>query len=287
MQQSLKLAEVVDLERYPIADCDSPDCQAVIARIWQDLAHSGCCVLAGFIRPGALRDLEAQSDAVAHLAHHRLETVNVYNISLDQTLPDDHPGRIQMTRGNAFVARDQIPDGHIVQQLYVSLLFQRFVAQSFAMPVVYPMADPLAGLVVNVLEPGREHPWHFDTNAFTVSLMTRKPAGGGLFEYCPEMRSADDEHLAAVRAVITGASREGVRQLDLEPGDLQLFKGRYALHRVALVTGARARHTVIFAYCEQPGIVGSPERTRQLFGRVLPIHEDAACVRRRLDALLD
>jgi len=138
--------------------------------------------------------------------------------------------------------------------------------------------------VVNVLEPGREHPWHFDTNAFTVSLMTRNPEGGGLFEYCPEMRSANDEHLAAVRAVITGASRERVRQLDLEPGDLQLFKGRYALHRVAPVTGRHARHTVIFAYCEQPGIVGSLERTRQLFGRVLPIHRDAVRVP---DALLD
>jgi len=287
MQQSFRLAEVVDLEKYPIADGDSPDCHAVIARIRQDLALSGCCVLAGFMRPEALRDLEAQSDAVAHLAHRCVETVNVYNIGLDRVLPDDHPGRVLLTRGNAFVARDQIPVGHIVQRLYVSPLFQRFVAQSFAMAAVYPMADPLAGLVVNVLEPGREHPWHFDTNAFTVSLMTRKPEGGGLFEYCPSIRSAEDERLPVVRAVITGTSREGVRQLDLEPGDLQLFEGRYALHRVAPVVGRWARHTVIFAYCEQSGVVGTPERTRQLFGRVLPIHEDVARASRRLDALLD
>jgi hypothetical protein len=155
------------------------------------------------------------------------------------------------------------------------------------MAAVYPMADPLAGLVVNVLEPGREHPWHFDTNLFTVSLMTRKSEAGGLFEYCPGIRSGDDECLAEVRGVITGASRKAVRQLDLAPGDLQLFKGRYALHRVAPVTGGRARHTVIFAYCEQSGVVGTPERTRQLFGRVLPIHEDVARASRRLDALLD
>src|SRR5215472_14408848 len=100
MQQSIRLAEVVDLEKYPIADCDSPDYQAVVARIRQDLALSGCRVLAGFIRPEALLDLEAQSDAVAHLAYRRVEPVNVYNISLEQTLPDDHPGRIRMTRGN-------------------------------------------------------------------------------------------------------------------------------------------------------------------------------------------
>jgi hypothetical protein len=69
-------------------------------------------------------------------------------------------------------------------------------------------------------------------------------------------------------------------------GDLQLFKGRYALHRVSPVAGARDRHTAIFAYSEQPGVVGSVARTRQLFGRVLPQHL-AAEKRVRVDQLLD
>ena len=36
--------------------------------------------------------------------------------------------------------------------------------------------------------------------------------------------------------------------------------------------GKIARHSAIFAYSERPGVIGSPERTRQLFGRVLPEH---------------
>ena len=63
----------------------------------------------------------------------------------------------------------------------------------------------------------------------------------------------------------------------LRPGDLQLFKGRYSLHRVSTVHGRpTARHTAIFAYSERPGVVGSVARTRQLFGRVLPEHLAAA-----------
>jgi hypothetical protein len=41
----------------------------------------------------------------------------------------------------------------------------------------------------------------------------------------------------------------------------------------------------IFSYVEEPGMVGSPERTRQLYGRVLPIHLERAGLRK--DALVD
>jgi predicted 2-oxoglutarate/Fe(II)-dependent dioxygenase YbiX len=49
-----------------------------------------------------------------------------------------------------------------------------------------------------------------------------------------------DESYAGVEAVLDGRSSR-VKSLTLEPGDLQIFKGLYALHRVSPVTGARAR----------------------------------------------
>ena len=87
-----------------------------------------------------------------------------------------------------------------------------------------------------------------------------------------------------MKAVLDG-DRAPVHHLDLRPGDLQLFRGRYALHRVTPVAGATPRHTAIFAYSDRPGVVGSPTRTRQLFGRVDPAHVAAAAV--RSDTLLD
>jgi hypothetical protein len=35
----------------------------------------------------------------------------------------------------------------------------------------------------------------------------------------------------------------------------------------------------IFSYVEEPDMVGSPERTQQLYGRTLPIHHERAAVR--------
>ncbi|MDN5859696.1 MAG: arpA protein, partial [Pseudonocardia sp.] len=72
-----------------------------------------------------------------------------------------------------------------------------------------------------------------------------------------------------------------------EPGDLQLFRGRYALHRVSAVTGSAARHSAILAYSERPGVIGSVARTRQLFGRVSAVHVEHERGTVRVDQLLD
>jgi hypothetical protein len=259
----------------------------MIARTRDELAESGCCVLPDFIRP-ALRDtLRTECSKIAPSAHYDVETVNAYNIDVGTPLPDGHPGRITVQRGNAFVARDRIPADAIINRLYSSALFQRFVASCFGLPRVHELGDPLSGLVLNVVNPGMEHPWHFDTNEFTVSLLTQEADGGGVFEYCPNIRTAERENLGDVRDVLTGRGGRLVQRLTLRPGDLQLFKGRYSLHRVSTVRGDTARHTAIFAYSERPGVIGSVARTRQLFGRVLPEHLAAEGRAVRVDQLLD
>ncbi|MEE8144805.1 MAG: hypothetical protein V3T57_05290, partial [Kiloniellales bacterium] len=68
--------------------------------------------------------------------------------------------------------------------------------------------------------------------------------------------------------------------------DLQIFKGRFSMHRVTRVSGARSRYMAIYAYAGEPDMVGRVERTRQLYGKVLPVHLEAEA-RRRADGLLD
>ena len=70
-----------------------------------------------------------------------------------------------------------------------------------------------------------------------------------------------------------------VRSLVLEPGDLQIFKGRYSLHRVTALWGATPRYVAIFSYVEKPDLIGAPELTKQLYGWVLPIHLKRAGLR--------
>ena len=161
--------------------------------------------------------------------------------------------------------------------------FDDFIRDCLQEESFFRYADPLADVIVNVAEEGNGFPWHFDTNNFTVTLAIQNATGGGAFEYAAGIR-AGGENFDEVKRVLAGTS-DKVTVLELEPGDLQLFRGRYSLHRVAPLTGKRRRYVAIFSYVEEPGMVGSPERTRQLYGRTLPIHHERAG--QRADAYID
>lgn len=170
------------------------------------------------------------------------------------------------------MTRDLIPRHDVIQRLYGWEPFIAFLADCFDKRQLHQFADPMRGLVVNIMPTGTQLPWHFDANEFIVSLMTVAPDPGGLFEYCPGIRQPGRENYDAVAAVLDG-DREPVNSLELTIGDLQLFAGRYSLHRVR--KGLGERHTAIFGYSEKPGYIGSAESTRQAYGRCLPAHIEA------------
>ncbi|MBO0767083.1 MAG: hypothetical protein J2O48_00215 [Solirubrobacterales bacterium] len=265
-------AAIINEDRYPLSEPDSPGYADVVTAIRRQLRASGCSVLADFVAPDKLDLFTEAGVGVAPWAHHGTETVNVYNTAPDPSLPAEHPAHVALRRGNAFVARDLIPEDSVVQSLYTNRAFQRFLADCFELPEIHELADPLSALVFNVLEPGNAHPWHFDTNEFTVSMLTQAPEAGGEFQFCPGIRSPQSENQSAVADVLAGRAPHLVRRMRPRIGDLQLFRGRYSLHRVTTVEGHQERHTAIFAYASAPGVVGTPTRTRQLFGRLSDLH---------------
>ena len=281
------LVDLIDTALYPIDDPDAPIAAELMAACRARLAETGCLVLPGFLRREGLAEIAAEARALAPLAHHRQTRTNPYDCADDPTLDPDDPRRTFMERSNAFVAGDCIGPDSSLRRIYADEGFTRFVAACVGRPAIHRYADPLADLVINVLRPRCEHPWHFDTTAFVVTLLTQAPEAGGAFEYCPGIRSPAAENFPDVAAVLRGDS-DRPQRLDLHPGDLQIFFGRYSLHRVARVAGARDRHTVIFGYAEKPGMVGRAERSRQLFGRTAPVHAvEARAALVRADALTD
>lgn len=265
----------IDLDRYPVDRLDSPEGRRLIAEARERIAETGCLLLKDFVTAGGLAELERQSRALSEHAHVRRRAATPYGGPPQEDYPEGHPARRELERTNAFIAGDLIEDGSAARALYHHEGFQRFVAAVVGAEQLYEYADPLAGLVINVLQPGCAHPWHFDNNDFIVTLMTQQPEAGGAFEYCPQLRSAEDQNYPGVEAVLDG-ERGPVETLDLRPGDLQIFFGRNSLHRVAEVEGGRERHTLILAYAEKPGVIGDPERTRILFGRTTEAHHAAA-----------
>lgn len=277
---------IVDLERYPVHELDRTETKELLGQCWEQLRDTGCVVLDGFLTPEARAIVQRESRALSNQAAYTQSSVNAWFTGDDPALPEDDPRRIFMERRSGFVSRDRFPEHSTIRRVYESHAVQRFLAKCFEVPALYDYADPLAGLTINVVPPGAEFPWHYDTNHFAVTLMTQQAEAGGAFEYAPGVRSPEDENLEGADAVLRG-DRDRVHSLQLRPGDLQLFRGRYSLHRVSPVGGATERHMAVFAYCEEPGMIGRVERTKQLFGRVTDAHVEAQNELQRNDDLVD
>jgi len=276
-------SDLVDLDRYPINE-PGPRRDAVIAEARAAIDAVGCAVLKGFVRAECLPAIVAECDRTAQYGHRNFNRTNPYFTADRDDLPASHPMRRFYDRSNAFVPADHFGDDSLLRALYEWPVFAPFIQQALGEARFYRYADPLADVIVNLAEEGGGFPWHFDTNNYTVTLAIQNAEHGGDFEYSPYLRTPTDENYDGVGRVLDG-DPSLIRTLRLEPGDLQIFKGRYSLHRVTPLTGRRTRYVAIFSYVEEPGMVGSPERARQLYGRVLPIHLERAGL--RADALVD
>jgi hypothetical protein len=275
--------EYIDTTRYPL-DAPGAARDALIAGVHAELADSGCAVLKGFVRPGRIPELVAECDRVAARGHRNFSRTNAYFTQDHPQLPVSHPLRRFYDRSNAFVPADNFGADSIVRGIYEWQPFAPFIQAALGESRFYRYADPLADVIVNLAEEGGGFPWHFDTNNYTVTLAIQNAESGGDFQYSPHLRTPTDENYTGVEAVLDGDPRL-IHTLVLEPGDLQIFKGRYSLHRVMPLKGSRVRYVAIFSFVAEPGMVGSPERTRQLYGRVLPVHLERAGL--RADALVD
>lgn len=280
------LHELVDLGRYPIDRPGSPALAGLIADTQARLIEEGCAVLPGFANKAGLAQLVAEADSVADQAHASFGRTNVYFSQDDPALPPDHPLRRFFERSNAFIPADNFPAHGPLRRIYEAPGFMPFIRDALGEPEdrFFRYDDPLADVIVNMVEEGDGFPWHFDTNNFTVTLAIQTAESGGAFEYVPGLRTPVDENYGGVRRILDG-DRATVRHLELQPGDLQIFKGRYALHRVTPVAGTQRRYVGIFSFVEREGMCGGVERTRQLYGRVLPVHHERAGL--RADSLRD
>lgn len=281
----LNANDLIDTARYPIST-PGPERDAILSRVRGELAARGCAVLKGFLTPAGIAATVAEADGVAENGHRSFSRTNPYFTAEDDSLPATDPRRRYFDRSNAFVPADNFrPDGAL-RTVFDSTGFDDFVCDCLQQPKdkFFRYADPLADVIVNAAGEGNGFPWHFDTNNFTVTLALQNADRGGAFEYAPMIRTNQNENFDEVAKVLNETS-DKVISLALEPGDLQLFKGRYSLHRVSPLEGPTPRYVAIFSYVEEPGMVGSVERTRQLYGRTLPIHHERAG--RRADALVD
>ena len=261
------IADLIDLDRYPIADLATEPARAIVACERDNLARHGICMLKGFLKPDAVARLAAEATALVpgvHRQDHQDIAYGRYRARLAE-FPDDHPVRSTSLFRMGLVGYDQLRESGGIARIYHWDGLTRLVGALTGNAALHRTADPLLSCNISVLGPGDTHGWHVDGNDFSVTLLLQTPEAGGAFEYAP-IASPDDENFDAVAAIHAG-ERDHVVRPALEAGMLSVFRGRYSLHHVTPVESNRPRLQVIFSYHVEPGMVFPEATQRNYLGR--------------------
>ena len=254
-------AALLDLERHPIADPD------YARRCAERLAADGVLVLHGFFTDHAVALAVAESAGREHEAFYAASTHNVYLTDRDPELASDHPFNRQVTSTKGLLADDQLPSDSPLRAVYGDPDVRSFLCAVLGIDEIHPYADSLSSINVHFAPTGRELGWHFDNSSFAVTMLLQAPEAGGVFEFVPAVRDADhgDPGFEAVADVLDGRAQVGV--LRHGPGDLVVFRGRDALHRVTPTEGATTRILAVFAFNAESGVALSESALRTFYGR--------------------
>ena len=184
-----RLKSIVDLEKYPIHDLNSPIIKKLVEKSKKELDEDSCSTIPNFILPKSLAIMNTELEKQLDEVYMSKEKINPYLYDKDAPeLPKDHPKRTFMNRFNGYLNSDCFLKGSEMKFLYETEELLKFVSLCLGVSPIYRWADPLACHAYNVMEPEGILPWHFDSCEFTLSLMIQKPEKGGIFEYCPNIR---------------------------------------------------------------------------------------------------
>ncbi|WP_271272639.1 HalD/BesD family halogenase [Aliamphritea hakodatensis] len=287
MMSDLTAQQIIDHQRYPIADLNSPLRADLISNIQADLAKDGCAVIKNFLSEQGLQDMLNEALARKDQAYYSAKKhCNVYLGDGDDSLPADHPRNVFLPRTNGFITADLLTEDTAARILYHWQPLAAFLADCLGKPELFIYEDPVSNMIVNLGKPGQQFNWHYDTNEFTITMLLKPALSGGHFEYVPNLRTPQDECYDEVRKVLSG-DRSRITRLELNAGDLQFFLGRFSLHQVTENTGDDDRLLLIMSFTEKPGVIGSLYRVKDLYGKVTDAHYENERQRVRADELLD
>lgn len=263
-----------DTERYPVDRRGTPAYRTAVSDARRGLDAGNCARLAGFVRPDVLAAMQAEAARLAPLAVYTKAELNPYFSVPPEGLADDHPLRRFSPRRHGMVRGDKFARDGVIWAVFQNEDLCAFVADCLGYEGLFAYRDPYGCVNVNVQPAGQEFAWHFDNNDFTVSIGLKQPQDGGAFEYVPDIRTESDQNYDAVKKVLDG-DRTKVRTLLLRAGDLQLFRGGNALHRVTAPIGEE-RHSLLLSYVADPANIVSADKAIRIWGEAHPAHRKNA-----------
>ncbi len=280
----IDLSEFIDLDEFPIHDLGHPKRQELVTEARKGLEALGCAHIPNFLTQDAITAMREEATRLLAKALPADAQINPYLTADDKSLPKGHPKRIFSRRTSSFINSDELEPSSLLRKFYDSDVVVHFISDCLNVGPIYRWADPLGRNPYSVMNDKDYFPWHFDGNDFTVSLLVQESEAGGDFEYCPNIRTAQAESFDDVKAALKG-DRSKVKVLKLREGDLQIFRGRYSLHRVTPTEGPTPRIIALPTYVTNPYLVNRPHHAKAFYGRAMPIHAEREMSRQ--DGLTD
>lgn len=259
------MREVINLDLYPLDQQGSAAWQELIERCRLELSANGLFNLPGFIRDNAIQSAVAElkpvfdENSFVHARRH-----NIYFKKAIDGLSNDHPALIEFETSNRTICADRMGQALVIR-LYEWPLFAQFLAAVMEKPELFVMQDPLARVNVMAYSQGQALNWHFDRSEFTTTLLLQAPDSGGDFEYEKDLRSDTDPNYDGVADLLEGRRKPTL--MKLQPGTLNIFKGKNTAHRVTPVRGERDRIIAVFSYYERPNVQFTEEERIGFYGR--------------------
>ncbi|MCZ6619368.1 MAG: 2OG-Fe(II) oxygenase [Gammaproteobacteria bacterium] len=256
------LANVIDLERYPLKDGTfRTGCK-------RTLDENGALVMHNFVKPAAIASIQSEGEVNQHLAYYTVNNHNIYLKPSDPHYPAGHPRNREVASSKGCITTDQIPDGSVLHTLYDATEFREFLCAVLGEAELHEYGDAMSSINLHYAGEGQELGWHFDNSSFAITLLIQIPESGGVFEYVKDVRDADSGEM---NYGLSGEILDGnvpTKTLAMDAGALVLFRGRNSMHRVTPVKGSRTRMLVVLAYNTEPGLSLSESARMTFYGRL-------------------
>jgi len=260
MNQSL--AEIIDLEQYPLQNDDfRTECK-------RTLDENGALVMPNFLKPMIVASIQSEGEENQHLAYYTVNNHNIYLKPSDPEYPADHPRNREVSSSKGCITTDQIPPDSAMRTLYDALEFREFLCAVLDEAELHEYADAMSSVNLNYASEGQKLDWHFDNSSFAITLMIQNPESGGAFEYIKDVRDADSGEMNYELSGKILDDEVPTKTLAMDAGALVLFRGRNSIHRVTPVKGNRTRMLVVLAYNAEPGISLSESARMTFYGRL-------------------
>ena len=254
--------QTINLSAHPI---DKPQ---YASQCKESFDQHGVLVLKNFLTQAALTQIIAEGWQKKPLAFYTRSGHNVYLTPPDPSFAASHPRNRWVNSSKGCITDEQIDADSPLRKLYDSKVLQSFLALVMGEEQLHPYADPLSSINLHYAGRDQELGWHFDNSSFAITLLIQSPNAGGQFEYVAKLRdsSNNDMNYAGVEAVLDG--KVTPQKLAISAGDLVLFRGRDALHRVTPTQGDKTRMLAVLAYNCEPGIALSESARMTFYGRL-------------------